>query len=88
MHACIMMIHAYIHTHVCMCVCMYICVYVLCAMWKIGNYFGSDKLSLSRTFLYGLACIIKCLPYCSHFACNFLQPTFKREMVLKAAEVL
>ena len=40
-------------------------------VWKIGNYFGSDRLSLGRTFLYGVTCITKCLPYCSHFACNF-----------------
>ena len=57
------------------------------SVWKIGNCFGSDRLSLGRTFLYGVACLIKCLPYCSRVACNFLQPTSKGEMVLKAAEV-
>ena len=40
-------------------------------MWKIGNYFGSDRLSLGRTFLYGVTCIIKSLSYYSHFACIF-----------------
>ena len=30
-------------------------------MWKIGNYFGSNRLSLGRTFLYGVTRIIKCL---------------------------
>ena len=28
------------------------------SVWKIGNYFGSDKLSLGRTFIYvGVTCI-------------------------------
>ena len=56
------------------------------AVWKIGKYFGSDRLSLSSTFLYGVTCL-QCLPYCSHFVCNFLQPTSKEKVALKAAEV-
>ena len=57
---------------------------IVLAVWKIGNYFAR-RLSLGKTFLYGVTCIIKCLPYCSHFACNFLQPNSKGEMALETA---
>ena len=42
------------HYSVCLSVSLFV---ILFSVWKIGNYFGSDRLSLGRTFLYGVTCI-------------------------------
>ena len=77
-----------------MCVCVCVCVcerererVCACMSMECSVENGSDSLSLGRTFLYDVTCIIKCIPYCSHFACIFLQPTSNGELGLKAAEV-